>query len=625
MDVDANNDSSRSGSEDELPSSSPVKPEAPSEDEYLLDDVALPIRRHSVSSAGSEYSPSSEEDRKSKKRRSSRCQANREEENHQSEDEAGSSRCSRKRHPSPSADEVARPLKRPRGVFNHDYLDLLNGDIRDAADRFVPNDGMDAKMELEPSQIGMTYWTAAEKEMFFEGLARLGSDKAVEIAARIKTKGELEAAWYLALLDKTAKEKKKGRELQHVVLADVPAAIELSPACCAALEEAADAISVRQEAYEEGEEKSRWGEEHWLITQENRKEIEKEAPEDMKGVRFFVVKDWLKLSERVFMNAAFEEYNWRSVSVERPAIRTTALDDIYSLAVSVTRRLVGATIYMCESSAAARSIDLGDSGIRREVRKQDVDAAVLSLGLPVNSAKFWAGCPRRIRLNVVDDENADADVLDGEEDLEPLSYSDVEETLGGAGYRGSTSERDADVSSSESDMVSLSDTPSIDGDDDEDSIKDEDALAGEEEDEEEGSRPMADVDEDEVQEEAKELLRFSALDYPNTTKAKRTLKARIRIAHAQESYANASDSRASYNEEKYLWDMLGKDPPEGFVKPESLEARPTAYSHPVDDLIYTRTTGGGGWRDSLGFVPSKWELEAQQLLGKQETDGKDRR
>jgi hypothetical protein len=252
-----------------------------------------------------------------------------------------------------------------------------------------------------------------------------------------------------------------------------------------------------------------------------------------------------------------------------------------------------------------------------------VEAAVFSLGFPTSSRKFWAGCPKRLRLNVYDHDGSDAELGSDGEDPEIMSYDDVEEALGGLDDdRASAKRKGAESSSDESDIVSLSDTPSIDGD----NIKEDAAHSGhQEEEEEEGDRPIPGVDEDEVQKEAKELLKFSALDYPATTRARRTLKARIRIAHAQEAYANAADSRASYNEERRLWIMLGRTPPGDLIKPEQLEARPAGFSHPVDDLVYSRTTGGGGWRDGLGFVASKWELDAQGFLKERQAGGRDGR
>jgi len=603
MTMDLDNPSSSPGPDDDVPSSSIVKAES-SEDEFRIDDIdiKLPARRHSVSSAGSEYNPSSA-DEHSAAGDGIGAQAEPEREFDKPP------RSLLKRVLSSPQEEEERPFKRSRANFNHEYLDLLNDDIRDTTDQFVPGDST----ELFPSQVGITYWTTAEKEVFYEALSRLGPDKAADIAARIRTKGELEVAQYLHLLERTAKARKQGRELQHTVPTEIPAAIELSQACCSALEEAADGISVRQDAYEELEEKRQWGTDHWLITRSNRREIEKAAPPELNSVKLFRTKAWLDLSERVFMNAAFSEYNWASVSEERPSIRATALEDFYSLTASVTRRIVAATIYVSESSHTARAKDLVDAGLKREVRRQDVEAAVLSLGFPTNSQKFWAGCPRRLRLEIYDDEGSGNGV--DEEEPEILSYSDVEEALGGLGDdRTSSRRREADSSDDESDMASLSDTPSID----EVNVKEEAAPPSQED--EDGHEPIPGVDEEEVLREAKELLKFSALDYPTTTRATRTLKARIRIAHAQEAYANAADSRASYNEEKRLWAMLGRTPPENLVKPEQLEARPAGFSHPVDELIYTRTTGGGGWRDGLEFVASKWELDAQELLREREAD-----
>ncbi|KAK0629973.1 hypothetical protein B0T17DRAFT_461980, partial [Bombardia bombarda] len=272
------------------------------------------------------------------------------------------------------------------------YMNLLNEDIQDAAERFVPSE---EPQKLEPSQIGLTYWTGEEKELFFEALARIGSSDAAKIAARIKTKSEFEVAQYLELLhdgvpsDISAKVNPR----EPVAPADLPAAIELSQACCSALEQAADALSLRQDEAEDREEAGRWGRNSWLIT----------TGDLRPAMELFVVPNWLLLSERVFMNASFPEYNWTSMSDDKPAIRATALEDLYSLVVSITSRIIAAAIYVGQNRDRAIRAEYPEA--QGVVHKGDVKAAVLSLGLGLkrDRREFWARCPRRLRLDVRDD------------------------------------------------------------------------------------------------------------------------------------------------------------------------------------------------------------------------------
>ncbi|KAK3688169.1 hypothetical protein B0T22DRAFT_498365 [Podospora appendiculata] len=506
---------------------------------------------------------------------------------------------------SPSPEE--RPFKRVREAINSEYLDLLNADIQDAAARLVPHGGR----LLSSSQIGLTVWTDAEKQMLFETLSRLGGDgNAAEIAARIRTKGELEVAQYLSLLQDSLKERKQeGLELEPIVPADLPAAVELSQACCHALEQAADGISLWQEADEEMTEKKLWGADSWLITPANCRMVEEAPPPILESIKLFRARSWLTLSDRIFMNASFQEYNWRSVAAEEPAIRATALEDFYSLAVSITRRLVAAVIYVSESRIRARRKVFPGTGNR--VWKQDVETAVLSLGFKPNSDEFWVKCPRRLRLDVFDDSDGN------EEEQEPMSYDEVERALG-----------------EEDEIASVSsETPSIDEgvepshgkrphpnpsaypkDNDDEEQENEDTKTSQTGSSEPPTDHETDIDNEDIKLEADELTVFSAVDYPATTHARRALQAQIRAARRHEAYADAIDARASYLEEKRLWDLLHRNPPHELPRVKDPGEPPRKPAQTVEDVYLKADTDGrtGGDRhlDGAGAA-SNWELEAQ--------------
>lgn len=555
----------------------------------------------------------------------------------------------------------ARPVKRPRGAFNHAYLALLNEDIRDAAARFTPHDWAGgAAAALGPSQIGLTHWSEAEKMLFFEALARLGRDDAAGIAARIRTKSEFEVAHYLALLARASSANASSSSAAAAVVpADLPAAVELSQACCAALEEAADAIAARQETHEQAAERRRWGDGRWLVAPWNRAELEKDpvAP----SVGFFRVREWLRLAERVFMNAALEDYNWACVSAEKPSIRTTALEDFYTLAVSVTRRLVAATIYVSESRVRAKRALYPETSSR--VWRQDVEAAALSLGLPTNSRRFWARCARRLRLDVYDDEyggeahnydddddndeNYNDDDDDGhgegggdvsgwetdEAEWEPMSYDEVERALGfepeGAEYETSRdwdeeeeldSSEEEDVGNDHDDELAASaesDAASIElgFDSPDDSAYEEPPRGADDEAEREA-----------VKREMDELLVHSALEYPRSKRARDALRSRVRAARAHEAHADALDARASYCEEKRLWALLDRQPPVELARVDVPAEPPRHAKKTVDDLIrgFSRTPGSGGWRSRLDVVPSRWEMEFA-LAEEEEEEEEERR
>ncbi|KAK3905700.1 hypothetical protein C8A05DRAFT_30449 [Staphylotrichum tortipilum] len=501
-----------------------------------------------------------------------------------------------------------RPFKRHKSApFNAAYLGLLNEDILDAASGFIPNDDLTAATPastLPASQAGLTHWSGAEKILLYSALARLGRDDIVGIAARIRTKSELEVAAYLTLLGESKGRTKDGA---NIVPADIPAAVELSQACCAALEQAADALSLRQEAHEEAAEKKRWGDQCWLIGQANYRDVEamQEQPLAL-AMEMFRMRNWLELSERVFMNAAVEEYNWESVADETPAIRATALQDFYALAVEMTRRLVAATIFVAESRIKARRLLYPDA--RSRVWTQDVEAAVLSLGLPANSRMFWAKSARRLRLAVLDDEDADEMAWDGEGEQELMTYDEVEAALElKSGNMEDVSDDDSDLPSSD-DEESAEDTASLSGSD----YGSVDLGAGSPSAPKLKKPDFPKMDETEkaaIKREMNEVFVHSALEYPTSKTNKKSLRDRICAERAHEAYADKLDAKASYSEEKRLWALLGKEPPMELAKPEVPEQPPKHSKRRVDELVGGFARVPGDWRSKLEAVPSRWEME----------------
>lgn len=497
------------------------------------------------------------------------------------------------------------PFKRAKGTaFNHGYLTILNTDIEDAAAQYAPHE----EVSLPASQIGMTSWTTVEKELFLEALSRLGKDDIQGIARRIRTKGELEVRQYLRILQETVLARKKDRKLMPSCPEDFPAAIEIGPQCSAALEEAADAIASRQETYEVSLERKQWGD-NWLITPFNYKRLEAAAPGDMPSLELFRVSSWLRLPERVFMNANFPENNWQFVSDENPSIRATALEDFYSLAVSVTKRLVAATIYIAQSRIRAKKDVHFGYEAKNLVWGRDVEAAALSIGLKTNSKRFWAGCARRLRLDVYDDDDRDEEDdndADAESDAnsegedEPMTYDEVEAALGGVKDRAPPGfEQDSE----EDELISLSDTPSLDELSDpgdipttqQPSIEPTSAQHPKEEEEPEADLP---INEEAVRTETKELLLYTAQENPPTTRTRQAAEYRIRMELKHEAYADALDAKAGQREERRLWEMLGRDPPDAFVKVKVPERAPRRVWQSVEAMYPSK----GDWRDGVEYV-----------------------
>lgn len=520
------------------------------------------------------------------------------------DDARGSSKKSRKRKsPTSLTDEnpEPRPLKKTKRPFNRAYLDLLNEDIEHAAAQFVPRDydPHDERIAMPASQVGMTVWTAMEKECFFEALGRLGRDDAAGIARRIRTKGEMEVRQYMKLLQDGLALRRQQHELDAMELADFPAAIELSHDCCQALEKAADSIALRQEHSEKAMELPKYGAD-WLVTQENcRNDSDGEPEGNLSGAAtFFNTPNYLKLSERLFMNGPSVETNWRSVDEDPPSIRRTTLGDFHSLAVTLTRRLVAASIFMATSRIRAeRGYKPNKANILRE---KDVHAAALSLGLGAGPQSSLARLPRRLGLQVYEEPPKTTDD-DSREVREPMDYDDVEAALDVGGQGGVRRIRremgrialssDEDSVNSDSEIKEEAEADSILS---EGSAQDE-SESGDEEDEE---------DED-VRAEADEVIFHSAVDQPQTKRDRQALFRRIKAEKEQERYADAVDAQATYQEEGRMWGLLGQPPPEPLVDPGS---PPSTRRLKISvDAAYSV---GKDWRAKTR-VMSQWESQYQ--------------
>lgn len=448
----------------------------------------------------------------------------------------------------------AQPRKRARKALNRAYLDLLNQDIKHSDQSLSPvYEKMDERRNLPSSQIGMIVWTCLEKERFFEALGRLGRDNATGIAERIHTKSEMEVRQYMQILQDALTHRRQQTELDPIWLEDFPAAVEISQACCQALEEVADDIARRQERAEIAAEEVEIGPD-WLLCQENRKDHEREVGDDMsKAAGLFRTEKLLSLSERFFMNAPDSQGNWHEVDGNTPGMWLTSLDDFYALALTLTRRLVAASHYMAATRIRA---ELGyRPKVRQFVKEKDVLAAIKSLGVAANKPPL-TGCVRRLGLSVYHKPPKP----DGESDLEPMSVNDVEDALdiegpNSAGHLRQQMERIAlssDQSSTSSDSPAESDAES-------------DAGSGSN-----GSADDADSEEEEeVRAEASEAILYSAVDPPQTKRDRQALHRRIKAEREQERYADAVDMQASFKEELQIWSILGQEPPESLVKPGS--------------------------------------------------------
>lgn len=474
----------------------------------------------------------------------------------------------------PAGDELlVRPFKRHKGLLNMDYLDLLNREIEDAAHRTCLED----QDNLTASQIGLSVWSDFEKKVFFEALSRMGRDDLEGIAARIGSKSVVEVRQYIAAIQHDKESRRATSSRLAMTMADYPAAVELSQPCCRALEETADTISVKQERREQQREEAKWGH-AWDLTPETVRKIDQGNLSALSGrtapsLEFFNVGQWLKLSRHVFMNSSIPGDNWAYINEAPPSIWATTMEDFYSLAVSITRRLVQTTIFTTMSRIRARS-EYRQRVTRNVIHRRDVEAAVSSLNMAPDSKQFWRRSARRLRLSVYEEP---PDELENSAPIAPLSYDEVERALEVADSASVVDESEETENDSDSEQNEVL-------------LKMEDEMVSED-------------DESAIDQEANEILHFSAADLPETYKLRQALKSRVAMEQQQERHADLRDEYASYQAELEMWELLQRDPPIGL--PKKSDPGPSSKSTLDVESIYHL---GRDWRTNTKPW-HEWEME----------------
>ncbi|KAI1205760.1 uncharacterized protein F4807DRAFT_274513 [Annulohypoxylon truncatum] len=613
-----------------------------------------------------------------------------------SADEHERPRPKRRRRPTspPSSSAPVPAPKRQKPAFNPRYLRLLNSDITDTASGLLLTDPAPTTLpllDLEPTQLGAVSWAVPEKQSFFAALARLGRDDVSGIASRIGSKSALEVRQYLYHLDAADRARRAGSKRRRGIgpLA-MPAAAELGAELTAALDGAADALALRQEVYEASLEQKRWGG-RWLVTaslagvletrfrQEGLDQTAAAASshnhhQQHSGlppfVELFHLRNWLRLSDRVFMNSGVEDGNWRCVAEAEaevdgpPAIRATALADFYSLTLSITRRLVSAALYVASSRIRMkRAVD--PTRHSALVKKNDVWAAAASIGLKEGSREFWAKAARRLRLDVFDDDDeyetsgeeddGNEDDMVGDEDQSSFEEREGRDMDVDTASKGNINEEDAvpgieeqqdqeddyEIMSYDAVEAALSfpnsSTNTISDSLDEPGLgsrsgfnipidSDSDSLSETSETNDPDPDPDPDPDIDQpssppidsalLSADLTEALTYSALDHIPTSRSKQALTHRLKAEQRLWADADALDAAASAAEEARLWAMLRGDP----AKPETESPKPD----PGPALLGLGMGGSGGsskrsvledqgenWRDRMEYY-SAWELTAER-------------
>jgi RNA polymerase I-specific transcription initiation factor RRN5 len=502
--------------------------------------------------------------------------------------------------------------KRPKGLYNDSYRQLLNQEIRDA---LLPTS--ESQDKLPQSLIGVTIWTSAEKESLFVALARLGKDDVQGIALRLGSKSELEVQEYIQLLHQGMLEKISNEPRRQLLgFTDMPAAVQISQECCNELERAADALVSRQNRYEEQKERQKWGD-SWLLNSDANFWVEEHLAEEggshdlrevLPAAELLNLSKWLELSTRVFMNPAAprEEENWQLLAEpgEEPSIRATAFADFHRLAISVTKRLVSTTIF-CTMSRL-RAMDPRSFNRFEIVKPADVEAAAKIIGLETSTDKFWRECPRRCNLDIIKNKS----VVAGRQS--PMDYDEVEDILNKR-RKTSQSAVPSDRETSRS-ALSLMASPSTTVSPPESS--DQVSLSG--------SDLESEIEDVDMDPPARDLAlecfqgvdlehngpidpSGSEFEHPHSHKKrmKKNIMAKEALDRAHIEYTEAFDIQASLLEERRLWQILKREPPFE-IKPEEVDLpkRPTQERKEEDEFK--------DWRDRMQFW-SQWETLDQPV------------
>lgn len=463
--------------------------------------------------------------------------------------------------------------KRLKPFYSDSYRELFNEVVISGVDGNIGSGDED----LEQSQIGITTWSASEKSRFFDNLARKGRDDILEIAKTIGTKSEPEVRAYLLLLDEASTKQQIYSPNESLPgQNEIPAASEISLACESALENAADALAFLQQKDDEKAEKQKHGKQ-WRLTakfiKNANRSLRRDPDSKAQGVELIPeanllnLKNFLVLTQLFFMNSSDPDHHWQTHAVdgkERPSIFYTAFSDFNNLVLSVTRRLVRSAIFFAMSRL--RAMDGSRIKANRQVRRNDVIAAVNVLGMKKDRHEYWVGLARRCKINVYEVDDAENGYK------KKMNHDMVELELDRPrDQRGYYTQKSSENSSRAS-SLSGDTTSSISSD----------------------SAPESPTFTSEPS---------SHIELPLNHRSDEAINAQDQRDREEEAYISALDQQASLREEKHLWDMLDKTPLNP-IEPDEIRIpkKPPNEPRPLGDI--------GDWRRWIHYVP-EWEVLGQ--------------
>lgn len=455
-------------------------------------------------------------------------------------------------------------------------MDAYHSLLEDAVGDLVPSRNP-ADENYNATQNGIVIWTPQEKQVFYNWLHRKGRNGVAEIASAIGSKSELEVQEFLRLLHRgLERQHLRDRHTRTIILADVPAAADVGRKCCSALDQYAELLALEEQQAEDDVGRAR-NHDLWIIDRDSAQEVDDQVQDAEKAdtqldsdssvyhtAGLFNMSTWIRLSERFFMNpgGARIDDNWVNVGFagESPSMTADGFADFYTLAVSVTRRLIHSTLFF----AMSRLRNMRETGNAKAkvVRSRDVHTALDVLGMKRDRVDQWVGLARRCNLTVEDVRNRRGwkPVL--------MDLDDVEDILSGrAPYDAESRERSISNKRPGSQRGANGEPA------DDDTSEDESARSSRE----------------------SSILSSPAESLPDNEE------------HApidpEDSHAEQLDQEASRLEESHLWEILGHPQPQLSLSTE-IHTTPKGKKRPVgerktqDDLA--------NWRDNT-LYRSDWE------------------
>ena len=297
----------------------------------------------------------------------------------------------------------------------------------------------DDRMHLRSSQVGLTFWSSKEKEIFFSVLTRRGKNDLQGIARAIGSKSEPEVHVYMQLLHQEVSQFGNECQPQFISIADLPAASEISKDTTALLNGAAESLRSEETELRERLEKEIFGD-FWLLNYKfasiyDQKTVEdkpatflNDIPDLQRSMQLLDLYSFLELSLRFFMNSHKPKENWRAYAEdgETPSLYASAFVAFHDLVLDITKRLISSTVFLAMSRLRDKTSMqyVKQHGLGGFARKDDVLAAVNLLGLKPNKQKFWIGVAQRCNLEVYKEVTRRGVGLH-----EPLSFAEVEKDL----------------------------------------------------------------------------------------------------------------------------------------------------------------------------------------------------